>query len=595
MKKNLLFTLFMALGILFSVSVSAQTWDDVIKEVKGDTAVVYGFVGSGNILNTLWYAVKGDTTATGERTNPNRVYETIPGEIYLTDGTLELDASVPDLRIVAPPIDRTGDVVPPLHIKQTQIDGSFDKTFFQTSGDVLFENQYFLLALTNETLDRELQFNTLVGGHMEYKGCIFELTNFAITYAGARNQSFKHTDCLFINVGNEATLEKGLPIDMWNQVDTLWYENCTFLNTGGVARAWTTYSVSPNFAYFNHNTFVNTTLLPFSFAYQAEMVVTNNVMVNAGMIATYPGFYPTWEDEDMLPRGIINADTVEKAWIIDKWSPEGYPFMNADSTADESMRKMLVYNNNAWWDQKIVDLQTSGMPAIPDSLGVAWQTQMMTMNSRTQAFFDDDEGRPYYNEGEWFSVDPGFTNNKDLIDEWVSFIASNGTPGAPGGGESMPWWRTNMTSNIFTPDWPILADLSYSDASLNSGGMSSYPMGDLNWYPDQKATWEEMNESATLITMLKNPALGIDDNEIVKASALVKVYPNPASDLLHISSESELSSVTVYDVVGKVVKQISLYRSFTSDLDISNLNNGVYILQAETVSGEYSSSKFIKK
>jgi hypothetical protein len=174
MKKNLLFTLFMTLGILFSVSVSAQTWDDVIKEVKGDTAVVFGFTGSGQIVNTLWYAVKGDTTATGERTNPNRVYETIPGEIYLTDGTLELDASVPDLRIVAPPIDRTGSVVPPLHIKQTKLDGSFDKTFFQTNGDVFFENQYFLMALTNETLDRELLRNKLAGTTSEYKGCIFE-------------------------------------------------------------------------------------------------------------------------------------------------------------------------------------------------------------------------------------------------------------------------------------------------------------------------------------------------------------------------------------------------------------------------------------
>jgi Secretion system C-terminal sorting domain len=386
-----------------------------------------------------------------------------------------------------------------------------------------------------------------------------------------------------------------MPFDSWISVDTLWMENCTFLNAGGVAVGRTPNHVSPNFAYFNHNTIVNTTLLPFSFAYQAEMIVTNNVMVNAGMIATFPDFYPFWEDEDKLPRGIINADTVERAWIIDQWSEGGYPYMNADSTADESMRKILVDKNNAWWDPKIVDLQTSGMPAFPDSIDETWQTQMMTMNSRTQAWFDDDAGRPYYYDGDWFAVDPGFTTNEDLMDEWVSFIVTNGSPGAPGGGDGMPWWRTNTTSNIFTPDWPILADLSYSDASLNSGGMGGYPMGDLNWYPAEKASWETTNESDALIAMLKNPALGIDDNKSVKEVSLVNVYPNPASDVLYINSKSELNRVMIYDVIGQMVKNIDLNRSFTSDLDISDLNNGVYILQVETVSGEYSSSKFVKK
>jgi hypothetical protein len=65
--------------------------------------------------------------------------------------------------------------------------------------------------------------------------------------------------------------------------------------------------------------------------------------------------------------------------------------------------------------------------------------------------------------------------------------------------------------------------------------------------------------------------------------------------LLYISSESELTHVMVYDVVGQLVKQVNLDRSLNSNLDISDLNNGVYILQVETVSDEYSSSKFVKK
>ena len=32
----------------------------------------------------------------GSRTNPNRVYETVPGEYYISDATLELDTRVPN-------------------------------------------------------------------------------------------------------------------------------------------------------------------------------------------------------------------------------------------------------------------------------------------------------------------------------------------------------------------------------------------------------------------------------------------------------------------------------------------------------------------
>jgi hypothetical protein len=313
------------------------------------------------------------------------------------------------------------------------------------------------------------------------------------------------------------------------------------------------------------------------------------------MVATYPGFYPFWEDEDQLPRGIINVDTVERAWIVDNWTEKGYPYMKADSTADESMRKALVVNNNVWWDDRIIQLQESGLPAFPDTIQETWQTQTMNMNSRTQAWFDNDEEYPYYYESDWHNVDPGFTNNEDLIDEWISFIVSNSTPGAPGGGDGMPWWRTNVNDNIWTPDWPPLADLSYSDATLNSGGMGGYPLGDLNWYMDDKATWMDTNESEALIAMMKNAAVGIEENEISEANSLISVYPNPASNMLYISSESELNSVMVYDVVGQLVKQVNLDRDFNSNLDISDLNNGVYILQVETVSGEYNSSKFVKK
>ena len=146
-----------------------------------------------------------------------------------------------------------------------------------------------------------------------------------------------------------------------------------------------------------------------------------------------------------MPRGIINIDTVEADWIANKW-PDGY---YVDSEAD---RKMLVDKNSYFWDQRIQDMVANDLPPFPDTIQETWAPQFMTMNSRTQAMFDDDESYPYLVEGEWFNVDPGFTNNQDLIPDWISFIISNSTPGAPGGGDGMPWWRTNMSENLVYPD-----------------------------------------------------------------------------------------------------------------------------------------------
>ena len=151
-------------------------------------------------------------------------------------------------------------------------------------------------------------------------------------------------------------------------------------------------------------------------------------------------------------------------------------------------------------------------------------------------------------------------------------------------------------------DWPPLADLTYSDATMKTGGVNNYPLGDLNWYPEMKMTWMGTGEPMKLIEAMKAGQLptdwqpvGIEDNEVNGRSSLVSVYPNPATSVLYISSDLELNSVEVYNMVGQMVKQVNLDKGMSFNLDIADLNNGVYVLKVETVSGVSSSSKFVKK
>lgn len=580
-------------------------WQSVVKEDKGDTLVVKGYYETG-WFNTLLWAVKADTTANGERTNPNRVYETVPGEYYITDVTLELDTRVPNLHITAP--EPPPGVMPPIHVRAQALDQTFDKTFFLVYGNTLMENQYFLHVTINDTYEeREFIRTHAVGSRHEYRNCIFELTAWSQQIPQVNRQTFKFIDCKFINVGHEGTIEKGCVLETRDlPPDTIWMENCTFLNGGILFMAlWNT---GPLNFYMNHNTIVNVSQPPMSFHTAAEMIVTNNLFVNAGMVADYPDFYQTFgEDDDKMEQGIIDLDTMESAWLsqwyLDENNEPFYPFSSisidgTDTTfvVDESQRKVLFHKNSVWWDPRFVDMVENQLPAqkpIPPEIGdYEWASQLILMNDRTQAMFDDDESYPYLNEGENLSVEPDFANNEDLVPEWISYVITNSTPGNPNGGDIMPKWRTNKTTNLWMPDWPMLADLSYTNSQLMTGGLREYPLGDLNWFPSKKAAWSNTNEADKLWAALKAGEIPTDIVSNEKQKTRLIVFPNPSANTVNIQFELTGAAnveLSVYNLMGQEVMFIDLgYRTHGMHhvtFDKGNLGSGMYLLQISTDSG----------
>lgn len=79
--------------------------------------------------------------------------------------------------------------------------------------------------------------------------------------------------------------------------------------------------------------------------------------------------------------------------------------------------------------------------------------------------------------------------------------------------------------------------------------------------------------------------MGIED----LSSALYSIYPNPATDVVHLSEQ--MKTVTVYSI--SVQKLISVYNA--QQVNVSSLSSGTYFLQAENESGKTSVQKIIKK
>jgi hypothetical protein len=306
---------------------------------------------------------------------------------------------------------------------------------------------------------------------------------------------------------------------------------------------------------------------------------------------------------------------MESAWIsqwyLDEDNNSFFPNTEVEiegedtiAVVDESKRKVLFHNNSIWWDPRFIDMVENVLPAqqpIPPSIGdYEWASQYIHMSDRTQAMFDDDVNYPYLHEGTNIGVEPDFANNKDLIDEWVSYVVTNSTPGTPNGGDLMPKWRTNTVSMLWMPDWPMLANLSYTKPELLTGGLYDLPLGDLNWFPSEKGRWKWLPESKVLWEALKSGDLpmGITKNEMQNAQ--FSVYPNPCSKTTNVEFELNKAAnveINIYDLVGKKLKSIDLGYMIIGkqnvSLELGDLNSGMYLLQITTDSDMAGGSTMI--
>jgi hypothetical protein len=72
----------------------------------------------------------------------------------------------------------------------------------------------------------------------------------------------------------------------------------------------------------------------------------------------------------------------------------------------------------------------------------------------------------------------------------------------------------------------------------------------------------------------------------------LKIYPNPFTDVISISDIEKVKSVSVIDLSGRTLKVIE---NISSEINLSDLKTGLYILNVQYKDGSISSHKIIKK
>jgi hypothetical protein len=83
------------------------------------------------------------------------------------------------------------------------------------------------------------------------------------------------------------------------------------------------------------------------------------------------------------------------------------------------------------------------------------------------------------------------------------------------------------------------------------------------------------DEACVLVTGIENPELANG----------ISVYPNPARDILNVTSTSDITHVTIMNYVGQVVYNQKVVEDNDLQLSVAGYETGVYMVKVETTAG----------
>ena len=94
-----------------------------------------------------------------------------------------------------------------------------------------------------------------------------------------------------------------------------------------------------------------------------------------------------------------------------------------------------------------------------------------------------------------------------------------------------------------------------------------------------------------MILNLISNSVGVDEH----TSGSFSIFPNPAESQITINSNNSIiENITIIDVAGKTVSTLNVVNSTRKNIDVSDLETGVYFIQVQTDNGLLN-KKFIKE
>ena len=495
----------------------------------------------GQTADTLWInahpignidkVINGDTTSTGARAHPNRVYALYRDSVYLLDATISVNGNI-NL------FGASGTTAPPVIAPTILPDNSSPVVFVgltKQGSSASFKNIYFLNIRPDQN-NPNLSSNNAIQVFADSirvmaDSCYFDaIGNSAFITTGEWTKFFV-SDCEFRNSQNPAAWFFGTAILAEQpDVDSVVMVNNTMFYQSSYAYVITGYN---SYFKFEHNTIFLNMTNPLNIFYGTNVVIKNNI------------FFAT-----EAPA----SDSVEMA----NYYYENYPFISGIISLDTAIsgltpavsnktRIATVDNNSYFWPSFLTNFYTTYNDTVTRKETVGTDTVLaklypsVWMNSFTEGLFNDPTDYPGLSAKNNVNADPGF--NTTVQSQFSSALAYIIRIILPNSTTNSMWQFMPPSGVLFPPTWPLPENLSYTNTTLQTAGTDGLPLGDLNWYPSAHEKY------VTGVTVNKG-------SQLPAAFSLSNAYPNPFNPSTNIQfsiAKTENVKLEVFNILGQKI------------------------------------------
>jgi hypothetical protein len=160
------------------------------------------------------------------------------------------------------------------------------------------------------------------------------------------------------------------------------------------------------------------------------------------------------------------------------------------------------------------------------------------------------------------------------------------------------WFNIEFEADLTTGTWELFTNGTsqgifimidpVASVNLYANTGNEYYIDDVEWGALKDDACVSSTRTETVVTVL-------DCSNILElANGNLDIYPNPNNGLFTISNSEDIIKVTVTDVHGKIVESINEINLNKVDVDLTDLERGMYMINVETNNGTLIESVIVQ-
>ena len=569
-----------------------------------------------------------------------KIYKLEAGAWYGLDAIIEAGPELSGLQIIG---EKTDGLPAVIQVGNAQ-DGSVFPSLFNLFTNLTLKNVFLADQDFSGTIGTTvMNFNAAV--RVIVDNCVIDPAGINYTFGGGATGDHSKlylTNSQIIRNGYISSPNDGGWIQ-GQQLDTLWVENNTFVSSGQDFLARGFHSQPTNgFIWINHNTILWHDVWIKKSYNDPNYFFTNNLMVDPSIYAqmyTWGQFFPDYRlGNTMLSLTCVDTMQVDDgngSFMNETLPSERTMFWQRNLQYNSPQLKSLITNAKTkyggdlylipmLWDENTPE-DYAGIPVVSPA-----------DSSRENRILNDHTNWPNmkYNHN-MYDIDPQWedariTNMEDSVGTFINGWFGKFVYGDPEiDANALPGYNWDIDSwngvalGEYPQTWPRFNGV-YTNPELLTASTEGLPLGDLNWFPENKAKWEAekemimehilaLNEDQYAITT-SNTVVDIivasPDHETLEAAVIAAeladdlsgdgpftvfaptddafaALPEGTLDALLADPTGALADILLYHVVSGKVMSADLSDGQTAttllgkDITVTINNDGVFINEAK--------------